>query len=289
MTNEKDKFAAVMVNHWYVVRRGLDMGRMKRNPRSKHYASLEKVNELSPDEFRKLASSFTTFTAKNFYSNIQHLINNDPDVAKKEGDEGLKVEFGRATQRRGMPLHVHVADNASNIHAVIKALNFHDQNPIIKELLENLPTFTVVGENSGQFTVNIPSAKRRVFQSFMALEDEVMKQFNTLKSFLKLYQLIATSLTEENKSEIVAERAVIKLVSPRFRDGNVEVGSVQVEETEQARNERILRQKLEEKLRRRTQNTTHLELDTDQRTVTYHFEGQEHRSITLNLDVITSW
>jgi len=289
MNIEKERFAAVMLNHWYVISRAFEIGRMRRHPRSKHYAELDRIREMPIDDIRRLSGAFSTFTVKNFYSNIEHIISNDPDVAKTESDAGLKVVFSRASQRRGMPIDIKIADGAGNIRSTIKALMHAEQNPLIKDIVEGLPFFDVLEDNSGVFKMQIPSARKNITESYLVQENQVLKSFNNVKMFLKLYQLIENTLSAEKKAEIMSEQVLIKFDSPQIVDGNFVVQNILIEETEHARNQRILRQKLEEQRRKRTQRTTSIEMDTERQTVTYRFDGQEHSPIILNLDVITHW
>lgn len=287
MTSEKDKFAASMINHWYVIARGMEIGRLSRHPRSKNYNSIKNVSDLNSEDFRKLASTFSSYTAKNFYANIQYRIMNDPDVIGTPEVDGIKVEFGRATQRRGLPIDVDTGNDRA-IPALIQALNFPEQHHAVKTLLESIPG-CLVGEDSVKFQIMVPSAKRRMNQSFAGLEREAEESFNNIKAFMKLSQIISSTLTEKDKIDVDAKTSVIKISGAEFENGTVSIDEITLEETEEARNQRVLRQKLEERLRKRTQSVTSIDLDPAVRTVTYNFEGQDHQPFVMNLDLITTW
>jgi len=290
MSKEKDKLAAVMINHWYVIARALEIGRIQRHPRSKNYAELAKAVEAGlRDDFSQLTGKFTSYTTKNFYANIQHLITADPDIVGEDGATGLRVEFGNVTQRRGMPISIFVDSKASEVRTIIDAMIYPDQHPLVKTLLEELPPLVIADSDYGVFQILIPSVRRRVSENFLQLEKEVLTTFNNIKSALKLAQIVSAALTDENKREIVAGTSIVKILQPSLSNGLASIEGIEVEETENARNQRILRLKLAERLRKRTQTATAIDLDIERQTVTYRFDGQEHEPLVLNLDLITNW
>ena len=116
-----------------------------------------------------------------------------------------------------------------------------------------------------------------------------MNSFNTLKSYLKLFQLISVSFTDEIKASVLNDKSVVKIILPNFSNGKVSIERIEVEETETARNQRVLREKLAERLRLRTQSVTSIDLDVEQQKIIYDFSGQDHEPLVLNFDLITNW
>ena len=288
----KEKIAAVVLNHWYVVERALVTGRMKKNPASKRYKQLEALDFSKDEEAEELMKPFSSFNSKHFIENLRFII--DSDLAKRAGQSpNITINWDAKVYVRGLKAELVSDISGTEMSSYLRALNFEQQEERVLAAIVAINTSFSLNDR-GHFVhgILIPGFKNTPYKNFKLEELEVLKKFDQIKLAMYVLAKAQASLTAAEKREVLAGRVNIRFASVSNTDtGGFEFGNVTVEETEHARAERIARERLEEARRRKTLSAKKVEV-TGSRLV---FDAapvvapDDQQTIDLNLDVMTGW
>lgn len=287
-SKNKDKLAAVLLNHWFVQQYGLSSGRLKKRPGSSKYKLLSSAENSSDEEVSDLARGFSAWNIKHFILNIEHLLSQDELVktgaltylVKGINSSGLIIEFSSSTDLK-------------EIIALKKALAFNNQIQTVSDIIEPLSD-AVIGmlADKHYFSSSLNLVKSQYnTQCLYTVQNSVCKLLNAFR-FLFDVKVKLSELNSTELADIMDGRANLRLENLELSNGRLSSCTLRSEETEDSRITRRARERLEEAMRKRTLHVQDIIISSDSKLITFHTiqpAAIEDTTISVELDVVTSW
>lgn len=277
----KDKLAATLLNHWYVIERGLETHRLKKVPHSEDLYSLLDNLDKSEDEVEKILEKFAAYNSSGFVANIEKIISDDKDL------EELKIQTVVERQKVSVKATA-TLENVSDIDKLIRGMGGPNQDPAVKIILEHLPSILIATtEDKTALSTSVVSGFKTAHQNLADVERDFMRRWSALKILAIICLKIKEAISEEDLKEIVAGRAHINFKNAHIDNASFKADKFEVVETPEAKASRLIKERLEAALKRRIKNMTVSRITED--AVEYKFEDEQEKPLTINLDIITRW
>lgn len=278
----KEKLAATLLNQWYVIERGLEIHRIKKPPPlAARYAVLDdlKAADYKEDKVNAVIAEFSEFNKDALVANCVWICENDETIKE------LEVELLVSKQKNGMRASL-IPTKKTSVYLISlrKALNGPNQNPKFKEQLDKLPEIMVDNQVA---PINTElSAPPNIIKNYSEYEADFLARFSAAKLFLKASKTLVEKLSAVDLEAINSGKAFVDFKDVNLEGSDLVCGSFEVVETPAAQAARIANERLEQATRERTKGIKQVEFN--EKTVNYVLDD-EHRSFSLDLDVITNW
>jgi hypothetical protein len=286
MSKIREKMAATLINHVHVVEQSLSIGRRSRRPTSPWYKQIATLDFNDGPAVEKVMKSFSDFNAKNLIENIRFVIDK-----KIEALDGFMVDWAPKILLRGLQGRL-VASQLDYVDAtsILTALNFSRQTVEITSAIELAGSVVVVQDNKCAVDILIPAFKNSPFCNFEREQTDFNRIFAAKLLLIRTLELVARTMTPEQKNEIVNGRVNVAVEVDMSGDTPTPTAFT-IEETDSARAQRIARERLEELRRRRTMLIESIE-ESDSR-ITYNLSPitapDERDQIALQTQSLFGW
>lgn len=276
----KDRLAASLLNHWYCIDRALKLNRLSKVPKLKEkYDDLKALDKNDEKAMDKLADKFTLYNHSSFQSNIVHIT---------QKDEVLKDFGGKATvtsNRFGIAVVVELTEEASTqMGSILSSLRGPDQHAGFTDVMEKLPGYNAGMPGSFLYSTGV---NRSFLGSMSQADRSFIVAWNAIKTVLGARKFILEAVKEDEKKSLLSGKVHINLHNPRVEDDVFKADGFSMVETPQAKEARLIKERLAEALRRRTKSVR--EVGIAEESVDYVFDEENLDPFKVNLEVVTDW
>lgn len=273
----KEKLAAVLINHWFVIDKARSIGRLKREPRSKRYNDLKTFDTLGEAEKKSLLRGFINYNGKNCIQNYKEIAES---IGNKEGSN-IKISVGNAT-KNGIQFSFNL-DNCSPTFAagVLRALSWPGQSATVIEALDAVNNYGFLSTNISFTEIN---PKYAAYENYRELDKEFNNKIEAVKRLLSTVSYVVANLSDNELKLVSNNKRYVGFKDPIYDESGFSASEVILEETPEAKAQRIMLEKLEaaRKARQMIIESTHR--DTTTNTLTIHLDDDRHIEIeTRNL------
>ncbi len=283
MFKNKEQMAALLINHYYVVKKAIDIGRKKNKPSAKKNAELSSVDWDNSTEAGKVLSSYAKFNAREFIENARFALN------KKVADNtSIRIDWAPKILLRGLDGAI-ICSGVPFAEAdiIAKSLTSSRQNQAFLAAIHGSGNMAVAGNGEGGMNLRLLSYAQTPYCNLHAEETKTLDSLLPKVNLCKTVAYIYANITPEQKNEIVRGMAVVLVELEESTD--FKITKISVEETDAARAQRLQREALEELKRRRAVQIQ--QITETQNTLTYMLNGivqpDERTQVDLQLENLT--
>lgn len=292
MATNKEKLAAILINHWYVIETGFQSGRLKKKPASKKYKQLPLISNLTDAEIVELGRGFAGWNIKHFIANLVYVANTFEIFKTKN----IKINISPPASAGATVVEWEIPTIFRELYALRKALCFSAQNGNFTNAIEALPNLlhspqygdTIQGSTipeNGKAEFSLSLSKASIAYSYIDMETKFMEALRALMLLIEMNDRVIAGMTIEQKKEIYDNKSLLRVNNFSIKDYKILSMDLTLEETEETRTARRARERLEEALRRRTQKASSTNISD--RNIQYEIESNSagnHAPIIVNIE-----
>ena len=286
MPKTKERLAAVLINHAYVVEQSLATGRRSRRPTSSRYKEIATLDISNAELVNEVMKSFIAFNSKHFIENTR--FKTDKLVFDTQQ---IKTSWSPKILARGLSGRL-VADGTEFALAssIASALAFSRQSPEISSALELAGNISPFEQTNTSIDFTIPSFKTSPFCDLEREHNDFSKLLEAKLLLIQAIAFAARTMTKEQVTSVINGSVNIQIVT-ESKDGQTCPLSLSIEETDNARAQRLARERLEDLRRRRTMLITAVTVGNNSLTydVSPVIAPDEHQQISINTDTLFGW
>ena len=298
----KDKLAATLVNHWFLLDQMKDLDIGKKIPKVDKYK-----NELLADVF-KVDDTTLSKTEKGVCSlNKKALLGVLGKMVKNCGFDSCAVEATKTSKTISILLGL-AEPNLSTVNDFTAALGAPDQHPDIAAILRERPVISIAIEkekaktgtdveeekkdvgitpNHIQLKYELKYGQAEFYKDVRELIGTANAMLTGARRFRSLINFIQQHFSGVERADLIGGKVFAVFNKLDWENDKISQATFSLVETPAAKAEREIKLRLDEALRKRTKKVQ--DLAENAGSITYRFEEAGVEPLTFNVDVITNW
>lgn len=275
----KERLAAVLINHWFTVQKAIDLGRLKREPRSKRYKELKDFDNLEESHKKATIKGFMDYTGKNAILNMKHFAERlSQDIPE------INVKVGNAT-RGGVTFNFELKSYSPIVaNWVAQAISWPNQSPSVLGAFDALDEY---GLSIGRTSFTQANPKYNAYKNFSQEFSSFEKKVNSTRDMYSTILYVLNNVTNEERELITNRKRYVLFDNPRYTDEGFVADGIRLVETEEARAQRVLLEKLEAARKARYMNIDSVSIKEDGTSISYRTD--DSREFNIQLETMISW